>query len=117
MRKFVVPSTVDRRPSTTTQHSKSPPITALRVFRPPLAAVVTLRDGRPAQLASPDRPAMRGDVVWCAGPWRSSGEWWTEQVWSRAEWDVAVRNEEGVVLYRIFRDEIGDKWLVEGSYD
>ena len=78
---------------------------------------MTLRDGRPAQLASPDRPAMRGDVVWCAGPWRSSGEWWTEQVWSRAEWDVAVRNEEGVVLYRIFRDEIGERWLVEGSYD
>ena len=117
MRKFVVPSTVDRRPSTPTPHSESSPITALRVFRPPLAAVVTMRDGRPAQLASPDRPAMRGDVVWCAGPWRSSGEWWTEEVWSRAEWDVAVRNEEGVVLYRIFRDEIGERWLVEGSYD
>ena len=63
------------------------------------------------------RAAMRGEVVWCAGPWRSSGEWWTEQAWSRQEWDVAVRNEEGVAVYRIYRDEIGGKWWVEGTYD
>jgi protein ImuB len=90
---------------------------ALRVFRPALAAVVTVREGKPAQVASAERPTMRGEVVWCAGPWRSSGEWWTEQAWSRQEWDVAVRNEEGVALYRIYRDEIGGKWWVEGAYD
>ena len=93
------------------------PIIALRVFRPALAAVVTVREGKPAQVASAERPTMRGEVVWCAGPWRSSGEWWTEQAWSREEWDVAVRNEEGVALYRVYRDEIGGKWWVEGSYD
>ncbi len=93
------------------------PIIALRVFRPALAAVVTVREGKPAHLASAERPTMRGEVVWCAGPWRSSGEWWTEQAWSREEWDVAVRNEEGVALYRVYRDEIGGKWWVEGSYD
>ena len=60
---------------------------------------------------------MRGEVVWCAGPWRSSGEWWTEQPWSRQEWDVAVRNEEGVTLYRIYLDEVRSKWFVEGTYD
>ena len=60
---------------------------------------------------------MRGEVVWCAGPWRSSGEWWTEQAWRREEWDVAVRNEEGVALYRVYRDEIKGKWWVEGTYD
>jgi protein ImuB len=92
-------------------------ITALRVFRPPLAAVVTVREGKPAHVASPERPTMRGEVVWCAGPWRSSGEWWTEQEWSRAQWDVAVRNEEGVILYRIYRDEVRGKWWVEGTYD
>jgi protein ImuB len=92
-------------------------LAALRVFRPALAAVVSIREGRPAQVASPERPTMRGEVVWCAGPWRSSGEWWTEQAWSRQEWDVAVRNEEGVALYRIYRDEIEAKWWVEGSYD
>jgi protein ImuB len=90
---------------------------ALRVFRPALAAVVTVREGKPAQVASAERPTMRGEVVWCAGPWRLSGEWWTEQAWSRQEWDVAVRNEEGVALYRIYRDEIKGKWFVEGSYD
>ncbi len=92
-------------------------ITALRVYRPALAAVVTLRDGRPTQVACPERPAMRGEVVWCAGPWRSSGEWWSEQAWARAEWDVVVRNEEGVALYRIYHDEMGGKWWVEGTYD
>ena len=92
-------------------------ITALRVFRSPLAAVVTVREGRPVHVASPERPAMRGEVVWCAGPWRSSGEWWTEQPWSRQEWDVAVRNEEGVTLYRIYLDEVRSKWFVEGTYD
>jgi nucleotidyltransferase/DNA polymerase involved in DNA repair len=90
---------------------------ALRVFRPALAAVVTVREGKPAQVASAERPTMRGEVVWCAGPWRSSGEWWTEQAWSREEWDVAVRNEEGVALYRVYRDESKGKWWVEGSYD
>jgi protein ImuB len=93
------------------------PLTALRVFRPALAAVVTMREGKPAQVASAERPTMRGEVVWCAGPWRSSGEWWAERAWWREEWDVAVRNEEGVALYRVYRDEIEGKWWVEGSYD
>jgi protein ImuB len=92
-------------------------VTAFRVFRPPLPAVVTVREGRPAHIASPERPAMRGEVAWCAGPWLSSGEWWTEQPWSRQEWDVAVRNEEGVALYRVYRDEVVGKWFVEGTYD
>jgi protein ImuB len=119
MHKFVAPSAVDRGPSTATEEmrSRSRPLIALRVFRPALAAVVTVREGKPAQVASGERPTMRGEVVWCAGPWRSSGEWWTEQAWRREEWDVAVRNEEGVALYRVYRDEIGGKWWVEGTYD
>ncbi len=60
---------------------------------------------------------MRGDIVWCAGPWRGSGEWWAEQPWSRQEWDVAVQNEAGVAVYRVFRDELAGNWFVEGSYD
>ncbi len=92
-------------------------IAALRIFRPPVAAVVEMKDGQPVKVASPERPTMRGEVVWCAGPWRSSGEWWSEQAWSRQEWDVAVRNEEGVAVYRIYREEIAGRWFVEGSYD
>jgi protein ImuB len=102
------PSTIDHRPST---------ISALRVFRPAVVAVVEMKDGQPVKVASPERPTIRGEVVWCAGPWRSSGEWWSERAWSRQEWDVAVRNEEGVTVYRIFRDEIAGRWFVEGSYD
>ncbi len=86
-------------------------VTALRVFRPPLPVSVVLHDGRPVRLACPERPALAGDVTWCAGPWRSSGEWWDEQAWSREEWDVALSD----ALYRIYRDTTG--WFVEGSYD
>ena len=43
-------------------------LVALRVFRPALAAVVTVQEGKPAHVASPERPTMRGEVVWCAGP-------------------------------------------------
>ncbi len=118
MNSFSVPSAIDPGPSTAiVPDSASHATAALRLFRPALPAAVTLREGRPAHLASPERPALRGEVVWCAGPWRSSGEWWTELPWSRQEWDVAVRNEQGTTLYRIFRDEIQGKWFVEGTYD
>ncbi len=92
-------------------------ISALRVFRPALSAVVMVRDGQPARIASAEKPTLRGDVIWCAGPWRTSGEWWSEQVWSREEWDIAVHNEEGVTVYRVYRDEIADWWRIEGTYD
>ncbi|MGH9557363.1 MAG: hypothetical protein ACRD2Y_16245, partial [Terriglobales bacterium] len=97
------------------------PLLALRLFRPPLAALVQLRDGRPRHVGC---AAIRGAVVWLAGPWRSSGEWWqqTESAgdapWAREEWDVALQQEEpGLALYRIFRDLIQGKWFVEGEYD
>jgi len=84
---------------------------------PALSAVVMVRDGQPARIASAEKPTLRGDVIWCAGPWRTSGEWWSEQVWSREEWDIAVHNEEGVTVYRVYRDEIADWWRIEGTYD
>jgi len=105
------PSTIACPERSRGDHRPSTPLTALRLFRPPLAASVVLNDGRPARLACLERPTLRGDVTWCAGPWRSSGEWWSEQAWSRQEWDVSL----GDVLYRIYRDTTG--WFVEGSYD
>ncbi len=108
------------------------PLLALRLFRPPLAARVQLRDGMPQHVSC---AAIRGAVVWRAGPWRSSGDWWQVKSaedassaashssagaasWAREEWDVALKREEaGLALYRIFRDLMGGKWLVEGEYD
>ncbi len=90
---------------------------ALRLFRPPLRAVAGLKNGQPARLACNEKPSLGGDVVWAAGPWRTSGDWQEPQPWDREEWDIAVHNEAGVALFRIFRDVLSGSWFVEGSYD
>jgi protein ImuB len=51
-------------------------ILTTRIYRPPLAARVELRDGHPAGITCYDDRGFSGDVVWAAGPWRTSGEWW-----------------------------------------
>jgi protein ImuB len=50
-------------------------------------------------------------VLNAAGPWRSSGDWWTTTIWNRDEWDIALSNGS---LYRIYSDP---HWFIEGSYD
>jgi protein ImuB len=86
------------------------PRVALRAFRPPLRAQVSLKDGAPAYLSA---PGVSGPVARSAGPWRASGDWW-DVAWSREEWDVAV---EGRGLYRVFRDRLRELWFVEGELD
>ena len=70
----------------------SAPIAALRLFRPPLRAAVTLRDGQPSHVLCPKRKEIQGDILWMAGPWRSSGDWWDQDGWSRDEWDIAIQS-------------------------
>jgi nucleotidyltransferase/DNA polymerase involved in DNA repair len=66
------------------------PVTALRMFRPPLRATVTLRDGKPTHVACLKRKEIGGEILWMAGPWRSSGDWWEQDGWARDEWDIAT---------------------------
>jgi protein ImuB len=82
---------------------------ALRVFRPPLRARVEIASGRPSFVAA---RGVRGRVLELAGPWRTSGDWWTEDPWSRDEWDIALSDG---ALYRMYCEPRG--WFVEGSYD
>lgn len=82
---------------------------ALRVFRPPRTARVTIDSGRPRFVAA---EGVRGRVLELAGPWRTSGDWWTVDPWERDEWDVALSDG---ALYRIYCAPPG--WFVEGSYD
>jgi len=111
-----------------------PPV-ALRIFRPARQVRVQLAEGRPCRLASSarngDQDELRGKILWSAGPWRSSGNWWTEQsasskradedaqVWNREEWDIALAHEDGssVALYRIYRDAGTGLWFADASYD
>lgn len=100
---------------------------ALRIYRPPLAANVELREGKPVRLTceGASRP-----ILAFAGPWRTKGDWWSENAWARDEWDVEIRalrpkrtmeterfEQDEVALYRIYRDQLAKCWFVEGIYD
>lgn len=92
-------------------------ITALRRFRPPLRANVTLEDGQPARVACLKRKEAQGEVLWKAGPWRFSGDWWEREAWSRDEWDLALKNGEAIGFYRLVHDLLAGTWFLEGMYD
>jgi len=92
-------------------------VIALRLFRPPLGASVTLREAKPVRMRCLEREEIAGEIVWTAGPWRSSGDWSEQEGWSREEWDIAVPAETGLVLYRLVQDKLSGNWFVEGTYD
>jgi len=79
---------------------------AFRAFRPPLAAKV--------QAGFLSAPGIRGKIVQQAGPWRTSGDWWTTGAWARDEWDIELSDG---ALYRIWCDAQTGRWFIEGSYD
>jgi protein ImuB len=91
-------------------------VTALRRFRPPLRANVTLENGQPVHLVC-RKKEVQGEVLWKAGPWRFSGDWWERKAWSRDEWDLALRNGEAISFHRLVHDLLGGGWFVEGTYD
>src|SRR3984885_94486 len=92
-------------------------IAALRRFRPPLPATVTLENAELAGVVCSKKKEVQGSVLWKAGRWRSSGDWWEREAWSRDEWDIALQNAEGIALYRLVHDLLGGGWFVEGTYD
>lgn len=83
---------------------------AFRYFRPPLIANVELQQARPARIAA---LGITGKISVAAGPWRTSGNWWTTAAWNRDEWDIALMNG---TLYRIYQEQAAG-WFVEGVYD
>jgi protein ImuB len=94
-----------------TKHARNAPIPflSLRLFRPPRHAQVVLDSGQPNFVSA---GGIRGKVLEFAGPWRTSGDWWTIDPWQRDEWDIALSNG---ALYRLYCSPNG--WYVEGSYD
>lgn len=94
-----------------------PTLTALHLFRPALPVAVSMRDGVPARVTCPNREEVEGKVLWQAGPWRSSGDWWEQEPWSRDEWDIAVETSSGLILYRLVHDLLTARWFLEGIYD
>jgi len=113
-------------------------VAALRRCRQPVPARVAVDAGRPVRVTTDRMGFAGGAVLACAGPWRTSGDWWTGEAggaatagraghageagrtgqargaWDRDEWDVAL-HDGGV--YRIFRDRARDAWFVDAIVD
>jgi protein ImuB len=100
-----------------TAKDKMSAVIALRLFRPPLGASITLREAKPVRMRCLEREDIAGEIVWTAGPWRSSGDWSEQEGWSREEWDIALPAETGLVLYRLVQDKLSGHWFLEGTYD
>ena len=124
---------------------QGPLISVLRRFRAPVTARVTVDRGRPVRVATGHRSVDGGRVVMCAGPWRTSGHWWTGRASGtrRASVESRIPNPESregtnerssscspcwdrdewdVALtdggvYRIYRDRGQRSWFVEGVID
>lgn len=94
----------DRQTATTLQ-------LVMRLFRPALPARVRLVEDAPKNVMA---TGVKGTVLRSAGPWKTSGEWWTSTFWCREEWDVAL--DDGA-LYRIYQDSQSGSWFVHGVYD
>ena len=113
------------------------PTSVMRRCRQPIPArVATGPSHRPLRVSTDRRGFGGGAVLRCAGPWRTSGSWWEEDMggqactveersvrgarrrgggpWSRDEWDVALG--DGAV-YRIFRDRSTDGWFIDAVLD
>ena len=124
---------------------QGPLISVLRRFRVPVTARVTVDRGRPVRVATGHRGVAGGRVVMCAGPWRTSGHWWTGRASGtrRASFESRIPNPESREgtnerssssspcwdrdewdvsltdggVYRIYRDRGQRSWFVEGVID
>jgi protein ImuB len=100
------------------------PAMALRRFRFPVPARVTVEQGKPVRVATDRRGMTGGRVEKSAGPWRTSGQWWedgkTSQApsavipWDRDEWDVTLSDG---ATYRVFTERGTRAWFVDGLFD
>jgi protein ImuB len=120
MRRFLpgaAPERGARKTSEPAKNKEKSAVAALRMFRPRLRAAVTFENGELARVAGTKKKEVQGTVLWKAGPWRSSGDWWEREAWAREEWDIALQNADGVVLYRLVHDLLEGRWFVEGTYD
>jgi hypothetical protein len=101
-------------------------------------ARVAVAGGRPVRVTTDRRGFAGGAVLQCAGPWKTSGNWWAPThpthstdptdmtyptylansthltCWSRDEWDVSLSDG---ATYRIFLDHDTDRWFIDGLVD
>jgi protein ImuB len=85
---------------------------ALRVLRPPVSAQVRMAGDRPESVRS---AVASGRVVRQAGPWRTTGGWWSQE--GRFAFDhFDVLTSDGTVS-RLRFDHVARSWQIDGVYD
>jgi protein ImuB len=85
---------------------------ALRQLRPAIPAQVRLRAEIPHQVTS---AVARGRVVQLAGPWRTTGGWWSHE--GRFAYDsFDVQLSDGTLL-RLRLDRVRNRWEIDAIYD
>jgi len=85
---------------------------ALRVLRPPVTAQVRREGERPRWIRS---AIVNGPVVRWAGPWRTTGGWWSQE--GRFAFDhYDVLTSDGTVS-RLRYDHVARAWQIDGVYD
>ncbi len=85
---------------------------ALRALRPPVPAQVRRHQQGPVWIRS---AVANGRVVRCAGPWRTTGGWWSpEERFAFDQFDV--QSEDGVVV-RLRFDHVRREWQIDAVYD
>ena len=95
------------------------PRPALRRFRPAVSASVLVDGDTPAHLCSAE---ICGKVIEQQGPYLISGNWWGEQAWARAEWDVQLQDGELIRCHESDPPTQGygvarGTWEIDGVYD
>jgi protein ImuB len=90
----------------------SPGELAIWALRPPVAARVRTEKGFPAEIRS---AVASGPVIQASGPWRTTGQWWSEEGrFASDHFDVQVG--DGTVL-RLCFDWVTRLWHIDGIYD
>lgn len=89
-----------------------PRLPAVRALRPPITASVRIDQGAPSHIRS---AISHGHVVMAAGPWRTTGHWWSaSRRFAFDHFDVQV--SDGTVI-RLCFDWIKRVWQIDGIYD
>jgi protein ImuB len=85
---------------------------AVRALRPPVPAQVHASLGSPEWICS---AVANGEVTRCAGPWRTTGGWWSRE--ERFAFDhFDVQTSDGLVV-RLRLDLITGCWQIDAVYD
>ncbi|MBT37566.1 MAG: DNA polymerase Y family protein [Myxococcota bacterium] len=95
-----------------TRAAHETPRLATRALRPPVAAQVQLRGSHPVQVRS---ALAHGAVVHAAGPWRTTGGWWSPETrWAYDHFDVLTSDG---ILSRLRFDHVRRAWHIDAIYD